>query len=168
MRDSQRGKVYKWEGYDLHHILPAMAFKTLTLEEAQALSNLAHVRYGIKYRVPRIKINNRRLGGISWNNGNIELGPDSVYSTYVLHEAAHTITDALGWYGRPHGKVFVKVYINLLSYFFKVNVAKIRKSARIKRIKLHHPDYNMPKLSDIIPYRNQLKLINPLKKLLDT
>lgn len=150
MRDSQRLKVYNWETNIEHKFLPPFVREEMTLEECKILSDKAHIRYSYFHNLPVIKSVNRNHPDYrSWENS-INLPTFFRNSQVVLHEAAHSIVEHIGCEEPDHGKMFVKVYINLLSYFFKVKTSDLRKDARKRRIKIDwSTNGHLPKMKKI-------------------
>ncbi len=132
-RDNQRSKCYSWEwGFLSKNI----SNKPKSDEGVVALVEKACARYGIK--PPAIVFTGNRkacYGGIA----RLHIADWGKTPLVILHESAHAITDVL--FGRHeiagHGKEWVGVYIELLSWYYNLPVSVFKKSASLYKIKTY-------------------------------
>jgi len=149
IRDTQRSKVYKWDG--------TLPHKTLTLEEGKALVTRACRRYS--KAIPFIA--NGRGTRIAYGSvTRISLPKWARTDITILHEVAHSIVQKeLRYSVAFHGPEFMRVFIELLVWNKTDTLSNLLKSARIFRLKIgkieSHPkpiDFRKSLMHDIDRY----------------
>jgi hypothetical protein len=162
-RDSQRSKVYWWESKCVSEgIFGPKATEGMELAQCKELAREVFQAYTLSFRL-EVK-DGRRRSSACGTMYDIRLPRWSRKRYIVLHEVAHsfvlgrvnTLAD-----GRDpgHGKMFMRVYLNLLEAFAEVNERDARKMARDMRIKI------APKTCFKLPTKSFVKRFERLKKL---
>lgn len=131
-RDSQRAKVYAWEGTWVPGVdTSADAQGYLTLEECRKLAEKVAFDYG-SWPIPVADGRGRRRAG-GFPTG-ISMPRWSRQTPIVLHEVAHTLTFRHFRWGKVagHGPEFVRLYIELLvRYMDEAGRVSLCRDARI-------------------------------------
>jgi len=134
-RDSQRAKVYRWEGDALVGRLCGLASQTLDLEACAALVERAWHDYWPGCP-PQLRDGRgcRRAWG---NHLEIALPRWARTERVVLHETTHALLYKLAAVS-DHGPEFVRLYIDLLAryHYPKVPKATLLASARAASLKI--------------------------------
>ncbi len=158
-RDSQRSKIYKWEGI---HVKPhGDHYHKLDLNACGDLAKCACERYGA--RPPIIKDGRGRRTAAHFSDGGdgfIALPKWSRTRWVVLHESAHAIAGhILRWRNARgtepgHGPTFARVYIDLASHFLHIPLPALRKSATAAKIKVAVAATCAP-----LPFKDQVRVV---------
>ena len=139
VRDSQRSKVYQWEKNNV----PNLYDIEFTLHDCKQLAYKAiwwWLRVPTGYVgtfMPIIK-DGRGTRKAKGGRKQISLPPWSRTYGVVLHETAHCIIRRMGQHQEDgsHGPVFMRIYIELLTHFRKIDKSKLLKSAKADKIKV--------------------------------
>ena len=144
VRDQQRSKVYKWES--IHADTLEMGAPTMTLEECKTLAHKAitwwfRLKSGKNTRpmlLPRVK--KGREDTSAWADVDTISLPEWAWTKgSVLHETAHCIVANQGLWSKDggHGPYFMRVYIELLGQYLKINRSETTPSAKKSKLKVH-------------------------------
>lgn len=128
-RDSQKRRVYAWEGEwgDWNR-------RTCNLKEARGAIHWACEKYGVK--PPRVTQHDGNA--YSFSQGDvISFRRDQVNPAIALHEAAHFISGRIfsGGDMQDHGPEFVSIYLWLLEGYRVAPRSALHASARAKKIR---------------------------------
>jgi len=143
VRDFQRSRLYKWErsqswweGNDW--ATPG----SMSLPQCKALIKRATKRYGAWMPSVRDGRGNRNASGSA---SVIKLPRWARSMPVVLHESGHAINSQRGTNGAPygdkHGPVFLRLFIQLLATYMKLDEADLVRSAKAAGLKVagHQP-----------------------------
>lgn len=149
VRDSQRRKMYQWES-KLEAQYVGMRVK-LTPQEAQSL--VTKIFTSENMRVPDVFMVKNRQGFIAryWNydpktgKSSIEITPRGLTLCTILHEIAHGVRYKYTDKNKPeaaHGPTFIRVYMDLLVKYAKLDITELRRTAKEAKLKVApKPDY---------------------------
>lgn len=147
--DTQRRKLYKWEGVVLEPTRGMLAYRhRVPMHLAETVERFLREIWGdLGYpNPPTVRIMRQRSCGAYFSSGNeIRLSKSHAISRsrwYVAHEAAHAIIEQLGQ-GRsvpPHGPEFCGVYALLLSRYCDLDEFEVRESMESHDLKVASPE----------------------------
>lgn len=151
IRDSQRQKMYNWED-SLVRKHRSVMHKVLSESEARALIIKIFESHGM--RVPDVHIKeSRSFVGCFWNyhpktgRSAIQLSQRGLKLSVVLHECAHGVRYKYTPKDAPeagHGKTFVRVYMDLLVKYCKLDITELRQTAKEFNLKVAaKPEYDI-------------------------
>tara|TARA_R110000824_G_scaffold160767_5_gene335668 strand:- start:618 stop:2108 length:1491 start_codon:yes stop_codon:yes gene_type:complete len=133
VRDSQKGKVYKWE-FTIRK-LDSNLNEELTLPQAQELVDKAWQRYYPMERPPKVIIRNGHGNSFyKRNKHTITLRPEwGVIPTVILHEVAHAITIQTHRFTvAMHGAEFMGFMLELWKWYSGTSFIGEAKSHRLR------------------------------------
>ncbi len=142
-RDSQRSKLYGWEGSELKTAWLVIDIDNTPLGEAtaQRLVNMAWKEFSRRPdTAPVVRVmRNRGRGSASYNRILLSSSYLSTQTTwYVLHELAHVIMmRSFGlWEFAVHGPEFCELYARLLDKYTAARYADVIASMKDARLKV--------------------------------
>lgn len=128
MADFQKSKCYAWQ----QQVVFSQDKFVLTLDQAQQLVDFVWANQG-RANPPRVETTKSKR----WCYGNrtkIRLNQHGFYTCVVLHELAHSLDFALDekllWKHHGHGPNFMKIYINLLVKYMKLDLITLLHTAK--------------------------------------
>ena len=141
-RDQQRSRVYNWQD----EAVEGYYTPTMTLEESEQLVRkaitwwfrLKNTKNARPFTMPRV-IRGRNGTAATGSSGTISLPPWAWSEGVVLHETAHCIVDRHNkrYKDGGHGPYFMRVFIELLGHYMKLNRPELTRSAKKSKIKVH-------------------------------
>ena len=160
-RDSQRGKVYKWErqfqerGTFCAKTFAYRCHNEMSMDEIKAL--VAKVNRHFKMRPTRIDPGAGRRSAYSYG-GKIALPKWARQPVVVLHEMAHEVHRYLGRPGHAiHGREFVGIEMYLLVKFAGYDIKELIRTANEVNIEFDSQNQVRKRIRD---YRQRLKQRN--------
>ena len=154
VRDSQRKKVYVWEGISFSDDAP-----NISLDECEKLVEKAitwwfrldnppppwteppdTIEPDLVVMMPRVRVHKgRTYSAAAMESQEIRFGSKALQTHIVLHETAHIIiaTHKLLLIDGGHGPYFMRVWIELLGHYMKFDRSELTRSAKKNKIKVH-------------------------------
>jgi hypothetical protein len=111
-RDSQRQRLYDWEGRELQTF--ARQVDSLTDEQITTLVERVFLAANCKAPLPRIRVKNCSTGYGCKEYITIPRWARS-FPYYAIHEATHAVLHNEWHYGAAHGPHFVRRYLGFLA-----------------------------------------------------
>jgi hypothetical protein len=135
--DPQQRQVYIWEEtHRFSRMSPlgnAGPPKLMTLAECRKLARQIMRRYHVAK--PTIYVRQGRGSHSHAGAAGMHLTPWDQRPLIVLHEAAHTIAARRG-FADHHGPIFLRIFIELMASYFKVNKGDLIRDARRHGLKV--------------------------------
>ena len=136
MRDTQKGKVYKWE----KEVCPKYDRSSVSFDEIPAIVNHVWSEMGLEYPPVVLSMPKQNRKALAkGDRNNVLFDEDSSYPTWIiLHELAHSMTISREFQkNERHGPNFVGVYMKLLEKFLNIPMIILMGSANLHGVKFN-------------------------------
>jgi hypothetical protein len=117
-RDVQRSRVYRWENKVVAPHDPTV----ILYHAAQPMVNAIWSDMGLKYPPAVEPLSRSASATIASANRLTLFLPEQIPSWCLLHELAHAMTTTSDGLSDGHGKLFVGIYVQLLTRYLRLDI----------------------------------------------
>ncbi len=128
--DYQQKRVYAWER---KHVAPFDTAK-ISIETAEQIVNYVWAEEGLQHP-PKVEyIRDKRARSATGCRLKVRFPDGLLYSWVVLHELAHAMTSNVDGASCQHGPKYMKVYINLLHKYQRLDYLQMKATAKMENV----------------------------------